>query len=73
MVKIFIIRLQITSNGKGKSGGARVVTHLNISFLKDAFKLAIVYLATIYDKAEMDTISEKELKLVLKEIKEEFN
>src|SRR5579875_668859 len=54
------IRLQIASKGKGKSGGARVITHVTVTFLKDKAQSSIVYLATIYDKAEMSTISDKE-------------
>ena len=48
------IRLSIASKGKGKSGGARVITN---------FLLAddIVYLLTIYDKSEKDNLSDKEL------------
>jgi mRNA-degrading endonuclease RelE of RelBE toxin-antitoxin system len=53
------IRLAITSKGKGKSGGARVIT---------CFKIAhgTVYLLTIFDKSEQENISDKELKELLK-------
>ena len=57
------IRLSIASKGKGKSGGARVITHLLIA--EDA-----VYLLTIYDKSEKDSLSDKELKELLKDIPE---
>jgi len=53
------IRLAITSKGKGKLGGARVVTHIYV-----AGKL--VYLFSIYDKSEKENITEKELKELLK-------
>ncbi len=49
------IRLAITSKGKGKSGGARIITFVKIIKNK-------VYLSAIYDKSEKDTISNKELK-----------
>lgn len=49
------IRLAIASKGKGKSGGARVITCVFIA-------VAEVYLLTIYDKSEKEDISDKELK-----------
>jgi mRNA-degrading endonuclease RelE of RelBE toxin-antitoxin system len=49
------IRLAIASKGKGKSGGARVIT---CTILVDIVNTDI-YLLTIYDKSERDSISEK--------------
>lgn len=57
------IRLSIASKGKGKSGGARVITYVHI-------KGEIVYLLTIYDKSETEDISDKELEKILEEIGE---
>jgi mRNA-degrading endonuclease RelE of RelBE toxin-antitoxin system len=48
------IRLAISSKGKGKSSGARVITCLKV--IEN-----IVYLVGIYDKSERETISNKEL------------
>ena len=48
------IRLAISSKGKGKSGGARVITNIHVS-------ATTVYLLAIYDKSEQDAISNKEL------------
>lgn len=56
------IRLSIKSKGKGKSGGARVITHIYVS-------QTTVYLLTIYDKSEQENISDKELQKLLKMIK----
>lgn len=53
----FKIRLAITSKGKGKSGGARIITYLKIT-------ATTVYLASIYDKSEKSTISAKELEQI---------
>ena len=58
----FKIRIAIASKNKGKSGGARIITYL---MLKDKS----VFLLTIYDKAEKQNITEKELKEMIKEIK----
>lgn len=57
----FKIRLAIASKGKGKSGGARVITHIYIQG-------AVVFLLTIYDKAEKDNITDKELQELLDQI-----
>ncbi|MDH0675795.1 type II toxin-antitoxin system RelE/ParE family toxin [Empedobacter sp. GD03861] len=56
------IRLAIKSKGKGKSGGARVITHL---FIENE----TIYLLSLYDKSEQDSISDKEIKDLLKLIK----
>ncbi len=48
------VRIAIKSKGKGKSGGARIITYVRI--VKNT-----VYLMDIYDKAEQANISDKEL------------
>ena len=58
------IRLSITSKGKGKSGGARVITHLLINVEAET-----LYLLKIYDKGDTDNITEVELKQLLVSIK----
>ncbi len=55
------IRLSIASKGKGKRGGARVVTYVKIID-------QVVYLTTIYDKSEKDNISQKELDAILTDL-----
>lgn len=57
----FKIRISIASKGKGKSGGARVIT--NIVVTDDT-----VYLLSIYDKSEKENLSDKELDELLKYI-----
>jgi len=49
------IRLAISSKGKGKSGGARVITYLYI-------QTGTVYLLTLYDKSEKADLKPNELK-----------
>lgn len=53
------IRLAITSKGKGKSGGARVITCVKITTDK-------VFLLSIYDKSDKEDISDKELNELMK-------
>lgn len=59
----FKIRLAIASIGKGKSGGARIITHIVIDNQK-------VFLLTIYDKSEKETISDKDLQDLLNQTDE---
>ena len=60
----YAIRLSIASKGKGKSGGARVTTHLIVNVENE-----ILYLLKIYDKGDLDNISETELKHLLEVVK----
>ena len=53
------IRLGIASGGKGKSGGAGVITYLQITD-------TTVFLLSIYDKSEQENIPDKELTELLK-------
>lgn len=56
------IRLSVASKGKGKSGGARIITHFVIDHKS-------VYLLSIYDKSERENISDSELENLLSQIK----
>ena len=58
------IRLAIASKGKGKSGGARVITY----FVSDD---SIVYLLSIYDKSEQITLTDGELTELLAAVENE--
>ena len=48
------VRLAITSKGKGKSGGSRVITFV-------VLRRAEVYLIAVYDKSEKDSLSQGEM------------
>lgn len=69
----FKIRLKIASKGKGKSGGARVIsyveTELVINLETDISETTVVNLISIYDKADTDTIGDKELKRLIENLK----
>ena len=56
------IRLSIESNGKGKSGGARIITYVLVAN-------TTVYLLSIYDKSEQQDITDKELQELVNSIK----
>jgi hypothetical protein len=53
------IRLAIKSKGKGKSGGARVITYLVTSDHE-------VYLVYIYDKSQLENITKEQILDLLK-------
>lgn len=58
------VRLNISSNGKGESGGARVITPVHIA-------QGNVYLLTIYDKSRKEDLDWGELELLLKMIRQQ--
>ena len=57
----FKIRISIASKGKGKSGGARIITNFIVTE-------NTVYLLSIYDKSVKETLTDKELNELLKDI-----
>jgi len=59
----FKIRLAVASKGRGKSSGARVITHCYV-------ENETVFLLAIYDKSEKVDISDKEVRDLLLEIDE---
>ena len=63
---VYKIRLAIKSKGKGKSGGARVITYLEVETAIDEEAMT-VYLLTIYDKSKVDSISKQEIDRLIEE------
>ena len=63
------IRLKISSKGKGKSGGARIISLVESTLIAEidtTNEQVTVNLITIYDKSDTATISDKELKELIK-------
>ena len=56
-------RMAIESKGKGKSGGARVITY-NVQ--KQAMDDILITLMSIYDKSEIDNVSDAYLRQLVK-------
>lgn len=56
---LYKIRMPITSKGQGKSAGARVITCVKV--VKET-----IFLVAIYDKSDLEIISDKELSQRLK-------
>ena len=59
------IRMAITSKGRGKSGGARVITYTIVA----AELAGRVYLMNVYDKSDFSTVELSVLKDIVKELK----
>lgn len=55
------VRVSISSKGKGKSGGARIITCVKVI-------QNIVYLSAIYDKSEKSSMTDSELRLLASQI-----
>ena len=62
------VRMAIASKGKGKSGGARVITYTADVIVHSCE--GELFLLSIYDKSEQSTISDKDIKR-LKKLAEE--
>ncbi|MDR3697167.1 hypothetical protein [Mucilaginibacter sp.] len=58
---MYKVRMSITSKGRGKSGGARIITCV-------VYKREQILLAEIYDKADYSTVDEQK---ILKNLKSE--
>lgn len=58
-------RMAIASKGKGKSGGARVITY---NLQKQSEKEILVTLMTIYDKSEISNVSDAYLRSLVEQI-----
>jgi len=54
--------LAIASKGKGKSGGARIITHFQV--IDNS-----VFMLSIYNKSEQENITDKEINYLLSFIK----
>ncbi|MBQ9676757.1 MAG: type II toxin-antitoxin system RelE/ParE family toxin [Prevotella sp.] len=62
------VRMAIASKGKGKSGGARVIT---FSISQKENEILEITLLTIYDKGEISSVSTKFIKWLIAQLKDE--
>lgn len=58
------VRMALSDKGRGKSHGARVITHTAIISVEEG----VITLLAIYDKADRDSISDKEIARLIQEI-----
>lgn len=57
--------MAIASKGKGKSGGARVITYNLLKLCDDE---VLITLMSIYDKSDIENVSDTYLRSLVKEI-----
>ena len=57
------VRMAVSAKGKGKSGGARVIT-LILAYSEEESEIGLLY---IYDKSEQESLTDKELSDILRE------
>ncbi len=57
---LYKVRLSIASKGKGKSGGARIITCVRIFQQKG-------YLVSIYDKSQLENLSKQHIEQLLQQ------
>jgi mRNA-degrading endonuclease RelE of RelBE toxin-antitoxin system len=62
---IYKNRMAIASKGKGKSGGARVITY-NLQQLND--EEVLITLMSIYDKSDIENVSDAYLRSLVQQI-----
>lgn len=65
--RLYKVRMAIAAKGKGKSGGARVITY---RLLATSEHIEITLL-TIYDKNEIDNLSDDYLRSLVKDLSEQ--
>lgn len=61
------VRMSISSKGKGKSGGARVITFNVIQHEDETIEITLL---TIYDKSEISNVTDKYIKWLVSLINE---
>ncbi|MEO0044618.1 MAG: hypothetical protein RL329_4067 [Bacteroidota bacterium] len=74
---IYKIRLAVKSEGRGKSGGMRVITYvweIEIEVVENQTEsMTTIFLASIYDKSEEENISDHDLGRIIDDIQDLIN
>ena len=65
------VRFAIKSKGKGKSGGARVITYL-VEKVADDPNTILIFLLSIYDKSDTSSISEARIAFLIDQARSAF-
>lgn len=61
---IYKIRLAVRSKGKGKSGGMRVITYVDVRIKQEEEQTTLI-LVTIYDKSDFGNVSDQYIKSII--------
>ena len=65
--RLYKLRMAIAAKGKGKSGGARVITYRLLA-TQEHIEITLL---TIYDKNEIDNLSDDYLRSLVKDLSEQ--
>ena len=65
--RLYKVRMAIATKGKGKSGGARVITY-RLLITPEQIEITLL---TIYDKNEIDNLSDDYLRSLVKDLSEQ--
>lgn len=65
--RLYKVRMAIATKGKGKSGGARVITYRLLA-TQEHIEITLL---TIYDKNEIDNLSDDYLRSLVKDLSEQ--
>ena len=65
--RLYKVRMAIAAKGKGKSGGARVITYRLLA-TQEHIEITLL---TIYDKNEIDNLSDDYLRSLVKDLSEQ--
>ena len=65
--RLYKLRMAIAAKGKGKSGGARVITYRLLA-TQEHIEITLL---TIYDKNEIDNLSDEYLRSLVKDLSEQ--
>lgn len=65
--RLYKVRMAIVAKGKGKSGGARVITYRLLA-TQEHIEITLL---TIYDKNEIDNLSDDYLRSLVKDLSEQ--
>lgn len=64
--------MAVKSKGKGKSGGLRIITYVDVEIQEIDEDNTNVYLLSIYDKSDYENISDKQLKSLIDDVQTEI-
>ncbi|MEN0046887.1 MAG: hypothetical protein AAF806_07520 [Bacteroidota bacterium] len=67
---VFKVRMAIKSKGKGKSGGARVITYVETTIIETE-ESTDLYLITIYDKSDATNVSDAYISQIIESLRDE--
>lgn len=63
------VRMAISSKGKGKSAGARIITFKRIQITAESFQLVLL---SVYDKSEIANVSDRYIQSLIESLSDSY-